>query len=203
MIASETTAIATSTMASMSANVATDSAKVASYPALPAGEEIYDLMGSFSMSYPWLKLLGEVALIVIAIILLWWFYSWITAPVERKRKPIIQSPEVQAMRAIKRLKLSEIWEQRNLKSVCENVAAILKNYCLDAYKLGIGAAATTDEFIPILIDGEVKNAILSPIKEMLEYCDEVRYTGVSENKIEQEELVESLEKLINTKEWRK
>ncbi len=203
MIASETTAIASSTMASMTASVATDSAKVASFPALPPGEEIYDLMGSFSMSYPWLKLLGEILLWVISIYLIWWLYSWITAPIERKRNPIIQSPETQALRAIKRLKLSEIWEQRNIKSVCENVATILKNYCLDAYKLGIGAAATTDEFIPILIDGEVKNAILSPIKEMLEYCDEVRYTGTSDNRIEQEELVDKLEKLINTKEWRK
>ena len=203
MLASETTAIATSTMATTTAGLATDSAKVASFPALPPGEEIYDLMGSFTMSYPWLKLLGEIAIIAISIALLWWFYSWITAPVERKRKPIVQSPEIQAKRAIKRLKLSDIWEKRNIKAICENVASILKNYTLDAYKISIGAAATTDEFIHSIIDNKIKNEILAEIREMLDYCDEVRYTGSYSERISSEDLVNRLEKLIETKGWLK
>ncbi len=203
MLATETSTIVTSTIASATASTATASANVASAPALPPGEEIYDLMGSVTMSYPWLQLLGEIAIAIIALLLIWYFYSWITAPVERVRKPIIQSPETQAFRAIKRLKLSNIWEKRDIKSICENVAAILKNYTYDVYKISIGAAATTDEFIPALIDGSIRNDILSEIKEMLEYCDEVRYTGESNNEIEQEELITKLEKLINTGRWRR
>ena len=198
MLATETSTIASSTIAN-----ATASTNIATAPALPPGEEIYDLMGSATMNYPWLELLGEIAIAIVALILIWLFYSWLTAPVERTRKPIVQSPETQAFRAIKRLKLSSIWEKRDLKSICENVASILKNYTYDVYKLSFGAAATTDEFIPALIDGSIKNDILSEIKEMLNYCDEVRYTGNTNNGINQEELVTKLEKLINTRGWRR
>ena len=203
MLATSSSTIASSTIASATAVSASASANIASAPALPPGEEIYDLMGSVTMNYPWLELLGEIAIAIVALVLIWLFYSWLTAPVERIRKPIVQSPETQAFRAIKRLKLSSIWEKRDLKSICENVASILKSYTYDVYKLSIGAAATTDEFIPALIDGSVKNDILSEIKEMLNYCDEVRYTGNSINGIEQEELVKKLENLINTKNWLK
>ena len=201
MLASETT-IASSTIASAT-STASASSNVATAPVLPPGEEIYDLMGSATMNYPWLELLGEIAIAVIALYLIWLFYSWLTAPVERVRKPIVQSPETQAFRAIKRLKLSNIWEERDIKSICENVASILKNYTYDVYKIGIGAAATTDEFIPALIDGHIKNNILSDIKEMLEFCDEVRYTGNSNNGIDQEQLVSKLIQLINTREWQR
>lgn len=203
MLASETSTIASSTIASQSISTATATTNIATAPALPPGEEIYDLMGSVNMSYPWLQLLGEIAIVIVCLFLLWLFYTWLTAPVERERKHIKQSPETQAVRAIKRLKLSSIWEQRDIKSICENVASILKNYTFDVYKLSIGAAATTDEFISALIDGEIKNNILAEIKEMLDFCDEVRYTGNTNQNISQEELVDKLEKLINTRGWRK
>lgn len=203
MLATETTIIASSTLASNTTALASATNKVASFPALPPGEEIYDLMGSFTMSYPWLKLVGEIALIATGFVIIYLFYSWITTPVERKRKPIVQSPETQALRAIKRLKLSEIWEQHNTKAICENVAAIIKNYALDAYKVSIGAAATTDEFVYAIINAEIKNTVLSEIKEMLEYCDEVRYTGNYTERFSQEDLVKSLENLINIKGWTK
>ena len=201
MTASVTTTIASPTAAVAASASATPN--VASIPALPPGEEIYDLMGSQSMEYPWMSLIGQIALIALCLYLIWLFYSWLTAPVERKRVPIVQSPETQALRAIKRLKLSEIWEKRNIKSICENVAAILKNYALDAYKIGIGAAATTDEFVVDIINEKVRNEITSKIREMLDYCDEIRYTGINNESIKQEELVNSLEELINTRGWRK
>ncbi len=203
MLASETSTIASSTIASATISSASATTNIATAPALPPGEEIYDIMGTVNMSYNWLQLVFEILMVIVCIYLLWLFYSWITAPVERERKPIIQSPETQAFRAIKRLKLSSIWEQRDIKSICENVAAILKNYTFDVYKLGIGAASTTDEFIPALINGEIKNNILSEIKEMLEFCDEVRYTGNTNNNIPQEVLVKKLENLINTRGWRR
>lgn len=188
----------TSIISSQTANVA---ASVATAPALPLGEEIYDIMGGVTLSYPWLSLVGRVSLYILGLYLLFLFYKWLTKPVELVRKPIYQSPETQAFRAIKRLKLSEVWEQQNVKAICENVVAILKNYALDAYRLSIGAAATSDEFIPALIDGKVINQIVSEVKEMLEYCDEVRYTGNSSNRYKPDELVSVLEKLINTKGW--
>lgn len=193
MLATETSIISSQT-ASVTASVATA-------PALPPGEEIYDIIGSVPLPYPWLSLAGQIVLYILGFYLLFLFYKWLTKPVELVRKPIWQSPETQAFRAIKRLKLSEVWEQRNIKAVCENVAAILKNYALDAYKLSIGAAATSDEFIPALIDGKVINQIVSEVKEVLEYCDEVRYTGNSSDKYKPDDLVAVLEKLINTKGW--
>ena len=203
MTATGTSIIASSTLGSATANVASSASNVASMPALPPGEEIYDLMGTFSMSYPWGKLAIEILIVIVCIYLIWLFYSWLITPVERKRVPIVQSPEVQALRAIKRLKLSEIWEKKNLKSICENVAAILKNYALDAYKISLGAAATTDEFVLDIINGKVKNEVTSKIKEMLNFCDEIRYTGNTNNSFNQEDLVNSLEELINTRGWRK
>ncbi|MBQ2593102.1 MAG: hypothetical protein II567_07465 [Candidatus Riflebacteria bacterium] len=201
MIATETSTIASS--AAVTAKAASVSSNVASIPALPPGEEIYDLMGTQTMDYPWMSLLGQIALAILCLYLLWLFYSWLTAPVERKRVPIVQSPEVQAIRAIKRLKLSEIWEKRNIKSICENVAVILKNYAYDEYKIGIGAAATTDEFVMAVINEKVRNEVTSKIKEMLNFCDEIRYTGSDNAYIEQEDLVNTLEGLINTRGWRK
>ena len=203
MTATGTSIIASSTLASTTASVASSTTKIASMPALPPGEEIYDLMGTFSLSYPWGKLVLEILIVIFCIYLIWLFYSWLITPVERKRIPIVQSPEVQALRAIKRLKLSDIWEKRNLKSICENVAAILKNYALDAYKISLGAAATTDEFVLDIINGKVKNEVTSKIKEMLNFCDEIRYTGNTSNSFNQEDLVNSLEELINTRGWRK
>ena len=204
MLATETTIIATHTIiASNTGNISSETARIASIPALPIGEEIYDLMDTVSMSYPWENLFLEIAIIIVCIYFLYLFYSWITSPVEKKRNPIVQSPETQALRAIKRLKLSDVWEKRNIKSICENVASILKNYALDAYHIGLGAASTTDEFIPAVIDGKVKNEILCQIREMLDYCDEIRYTGNNNEKLKPEELVNTLEKLINTKGWQR
>ena len=203
MLATETSTIASATIATVSANVKTASSTVASVPVLPPGEEIYDLMGTVTMEYPWLNLLGKIAIVAFCLYLLWLFYSWLTAPVERKRTPIVQSPEVQALRAIKRLKLSEIWEKHNIKSICETVAAILKNYALEAYKISIGAAATTDEFVYDVINEKVRNEVTSKIKEMLNFCDEIRYTGSTNDSFKQEDLVKTLEELINTRGWRK
>ena len=64
MTATGTSIIASSTLASTSASVASSTTKIASMPALPPGEEIYDLMGTFSMSYPWGKLLIEIIIVI-------------------------------------------------------------------------------------------------------------------------------------------
>lgn len=202
MLASTTENIIATTTST--ANVASVTSVASQTPQLPPmGEEIFDILGTVGMSYPWLMLVGKIAMAAVCLCLVWLFYKWVTAPVKRVKKIIVQSPEVMAKRAIKRMKLSEIWENRNIKSICENIVAILKNYALDEYKLSIGAAATTDEFIPDLINGHVKNEVLSEVKLLLEYCDEVRYTGRENNSRTPESLVETLEKLIDIKGWRK
>lgn len=202
MIATLSENITTATASIASGSIASTTNNVASIPALPPGEEIYDIMDTLSLDYPWFTIIKEALFIIVFILLIYYFYKWLISPVIRKRYKIVQSPEIQAMRAIKRLKLSDIWKNKDIKSICENVAAILKNYTQDAYNIGIGAAATTDEFIPDLIDGRVKNSILSKIKDILEYCDNIRYTGSFDNIMEPEELVGLLENIINTEGWK-
>lgn len=202
MLASTTENIIATTTST--ASVASATSAASQTPKLPPlGEEIFDIAGTVDMSYPWLLLFEEIALAAVGLGIVWLIYKMLTAPVERVRKPIVQSPEVMAKRAIKRMKLSEIWEKQDIKSICENVAAILKNYALDEYKLSIGAAATSDEFIPDLINGHVRNEVLSEIRNLLAYCDEIRYTGSENDSRTPESLVDSLEKLISIKGWRR
>lgn len=202
MLASTTENIIATTTST--ASVASATSAASQTPKLPPlGEEIFDIAGTVDMSYPWLLLFEKIALAAVGLGIVWLIYKMLTAPVERVRKPIVQSPEVMAKRAIKRMKLSEIWEKQDIKSICENVAAILKNYALDEYKLSIGAAATSDEFIPDLINGHVRNEVLSEIRNLLAYCDEIRYTGSESNSRTPENLVATLEKLISIKGWRR
>lgn len=202
MLASTTENIIATTTST--ASVASATSAASQTPKLPPlGEEIFDIAGTVDMCYPWLLLFEKIALAAVGLGIVWLIYKMLTAPVERVRKPIVQSPEVMAKRAIKRMKLSEIWEKQDIKSICENVAAILKNYALDEYKLSIGAAATSDEFIPDLINGHVRNEVLSEIRNLLAYCDEIRYTGSENDSRTPESLVDSLEKLISIKGWRR
>ncbi|HPT47713.1 MAG TPA: hypothetical protein PLM07_17680, partial [Candidatus Rifleibacterium sp.] len=85
---------------------------VASMPALPPGEEIFDLMPPQGMAYPWLQLLWQAAGVVLAFWLLWLFYRWLTEPVPRTVRVLNQNPQKLALRAIERLKLSPVWQQR-------------------------------------------------------------------------------------------
>lgn len=205
MLSSETQNIIASATASGTAGMnASESAGINAtqtqqFP--PMGEEIFDLMNTVKMQYPWGELLINITMTIIAIIVLYLFYCWLTKPVEKVRKPIIQSPHKQAERAITRMRLSPIWEQKNVKAICETIVAILKNYAKDEFHIGIGDAATTDEFIPVLIDAKVKNQIISEIRELLDYCDEARYTGVISNRKSPENLVETLEHLIDCGGW--
>jgi hypothetical protein len=201
MIATISNNIASTTLSSNTANIASNSTNIASFPALPPGEEIYDLMDTLSMSFPWFDSIKEIVLIVIGVIIISYFYKWLISPVIKKRVPIDQSPETHAIRAIKRLKLSDVWKNRDIKTICEKVASILKNYALEAYKIGIGDAATTDEFIIDIINCKIKNSILSEIKNILNYCDDVRYTGGNVDNIKPEDLIQTLENLIHTEGW--
>lgn len=181
---------------------ATGTAVIASYPALPPGEEIYDLMPPQTLNYPWWQLVLQVATVVMVFYLLWLFYRWITSPVVRQRKAIVQSPQKQALRAIERLKLSPVWQQRHLKEICEILPGILKTYAHDGFGLGIGAAATSDELMRSLLNGRIANSICSEIKELVTACDLIKYAGVVEYKKSPDELLAMLHKLVVREGWK-
>lgn len=181
---------------------ASGTALVASAPALPSGDEIYDLMPPHALSYPWGELLLQVAAVIIVFYLLWMFYSWLTAPVVRPRRAVIQSPRKLAQRAIERLRLSPVWQERQQKEICETLAGILKTYAREGFDLGIGAPATSDEFMQSLISGKVALAVRSEAKELMRVCDLIKFSGDTAVEKSQEELLDMLSALVNREDWR-
>lgn len=178
------------------------SVATASLPTLPPGEEIYDIMPPQGLQYPWWELVVQTLLVVAIFYLLWLFYCWLTMPVVRERKPVVQSPKKQAQRAIARLKLSPVWQQRQLKEICEIFASILKTYAREGFGIGIGAAATTDEFMAGL-RGRVMKEVVSEAGELLMICDQIKYCGLERHEKTPEDLLKMLEKLIVKEEWQK
>lgn len=200
---SSTTATIAAGATATAALTASNSAGVATCPALPAGEEIYDLMPPQSLAYPWWSLVAQALAAVAVFYLLWLFYRWLTQPVVKLRQPVRQSPQKQAFRAIERLKLSPVWEQRQLKEICETLAQILKSYARDAFAIGMGEPATTDELLNSLQSGKISGAVYGQIKDLLMVCDQIKYTGLEFHKKTQEELIEDLRQLISLEGWKK
>ena len=203
MTTTATATIIASNTALATASQEVASTEVASVPPLLPGEEIYDITSAVTMPYPWLNDIVCGGIVLIVLLAIYFFYRWLTAPVERIRKEIKQSAETQAHRAIKRLQLSDVWQRNDIKAICENVAAILKNYAQDKHNIGIGAAATSDEFINYLLDGKVRNEIMSDVRDMLGFCDEIRYMALENTQFTSESLVETLTKLIDAGGWTK
>lgn len=171
-------------------------------PDLPPGEEIYDLMPGASLPMPW----GQVALQslgwVLAIWLLIMFYQWLVSPVKVQRQLKPQSPQKLAIRAIKRLRISPIWEQRQHKEICEAIAAILKTYLKNAYEVGMGPPATTDEFIRALVDAGISSEMRKKSAALLNTCDQIKFTGASSDDVDENKLVASLKEMILSRGWR-
>lgn len=171
-------------------------------PDLPPGEEIYDLMPGASLPMPW----GQVALQslgwVLAIWLLIMFYQWLVGPVKVQRHLKPQSPQKLAIRAIKRLRISPIWEQRQHKEICETIAAILKTYLRDAYEAGLGPPATTDEFLRALMEAGISSEMRKKSAVLLNACDQIKFAGASNDNVDEKELLASLEEMILSKRWR-
>ncbi len=182
---------------------ATATAVVASSPVLPPGEEIFDLMPPQALSYPWLQIAGQAAAVAVAFWLLWLFYRWLTSPVERPVRKIVQSPQKQALRAVERLKLSPVWHEKQAKEICEILAGILKIYAHDGYQIGIGASSTSDELIACL--GRVSTApdVMKNVYELLDFCDRVKFTGSAELSITPENLSDRLVWLLRHEGWLK
>ena len=176
---------------------------VASMPALPPGEEIFDLMPPQGMAYPWLQLLWQTAEVVLAFWLLWLFYSWLTAPVPRTARVLNQNPRKLAMRAIERLKLSPVWQQRQLKEICETLAGVLKTYARQAYSIGLGASSTSDELLDSFASQPVSAEVTSRVRKFLDTCDRIKFTGVAAVGVAPEDLADQLSSLVMHQGWLK
>lgn len=175
---------------------------VASQPALPPGEEIYDLMPAHSVGLPIASILLQVLGVIFVFWLLWIFYCWLTAPVQRPVRCLDLSPQQMALRAIARLERSPVWQQREMKDICENLAGILKTYMHDAFSLGIGPAATTDELLESLKNRGIVGAVFACSRDLLNACDYIKFTGAQADKSLAPSMLEDLKNLVTSEEWR-
>jgi len=180
---------------------ATAPAVVASAALLPPGEEIFDIRPAVQIPWPWWETVFEAVLIVLLFWLLWLFYQWLMAPVARVQRKIVQSPQKQALRAIERLKLSPVWEHRQMKEICETLAVILKTYAHEAFNLGLGASSTTDELFGVLDRSTIAGDVYGQIRELLLACDLVKFTGSEGADIDPEVLLAMLANLIRRGVW--
>ncbi len=183
------------------AAVATASVATATtLPPLPPGEEIYDLMPTLTMSLPWLSYLFKIFVVVLVIYCLYRLYIWmITEPI-RVRPPLVVSPEKAAFRAIERLRLSPVWQQRQMKEICETLTFILKSYLFERYQVGLGPAATSDEFLRSLAEKNPAPELKKRVAELFAACDRVKFMGES-SQIAAEDLLESVWQLIKSEGW--
>ena len=171
-------------------------------PALPPGEEIYDLMPVHSVGIPILPILGQALLVVAAFWLLWLFYRWLTTPVQRPRRKLELSPQQMALRAIARLERSPVWQHRQMKEICESVAAILKTYAHDAWAIGIGAAATTDEFLESFRHHGMATSIFARSRDLLNDCDQIKFAGIDGDPDMAAGMLNELKQLVTQEGWK-
>ncbi len=171
-----------------------------SLPALPPGEEIYDLMPPAWMALPWLEWFGKGLLAFLAVVALYKFYYWLISEPQRVRPEIRQSPQKQALRALRRLKLSPVWSQRQMKEISENLVVILKSYIKEEYEIGLGAAATSDEMLASLKADNVSSSIIKEVRELFAVCDRIKFTG-DPCDADADKMADIVEQLLHKKGW--
>jgi len=187
--------------ASATVAVASQSAKPA-LPALPPGEEIYDLMPVHSVGLPILQVLGQALAVLAVFWLLWLFYRWLATPVQRPRRKLELSPQQMALRAIARLERSPVWQQRQMKEICENIAGILKTYAQNAYAIGIGPAATTDEFLESFRHNVMATSIFARSRDLLNDCDQIKFAGAKADPELASGMLNELKQLVSKEDWK-
>ncbi len=172
----------------------------ADLPTLPPGEEIYDLMPPVSVPFPWLQFLSQIFLWALVLLLMYLFYRWLQKEPSRERIIIRPDPEKMAIRAIERLKLSPVWQKRQMKEICESLAAILKSYLFERYQIGLGMASTSDEMMASLLNSspELRRRACG----LFDDCDRVKFMGDQIDSTP-EKLLEILTGLIKAEGWKK
>ncbi|MGM0599947.1 MAG: hypothetical protein ACQETH_09050 [Candidatus Rifleibacteriota bacterium] len=171
-----------------------------SLPELPPGEEIYDLMPFAKLAFPWLYWFLQLLIFLFAIFVFFKLWRWLNTEPEKVRKPIIQSPEKQAERALRRLKLSPVWNNRQMKEICEVLVKILKTFIKQKYDIGLGAAATSDEMMESLNKENIAKGVLKDIGDLFNTCDRIKYTGKT-YEADAEKLASLVKKLILSRRW--
>ncbi len=177
--------------------IATAGAKL---PPLPPGEEIYDLMPVVSMTFPWWEYLLYFMAIVAAAWLVSRIYRWLISEPVRERRHIQPDPEKMAFRAIKRLQLSPVWQNRQMKEICETLVFILKSFLLEKYHIGIGPAATSDEMLQTLVNGKAEPELRRRVNDLFDVCDRIKFMG-ERVEVPAEELVDRVAALIRDRGW--
>lgn len=167
---------------------------------LPPGEEIYDLMPALPVAFPWWQYLFHFLGWVLAAWLLYRIYNWLISEPERVRPVIRQSPEKMAFRAIKRLQLSPVWQNRQMKEICETLVFILKSYLFEKYQIGLGPAATSDEMLQTLVAENSSPELRRKVAQLFDTCDRIKFMGESGDAAA-EDLLETLFYLIKAEGW--
>lgn len=171
-----------------------------SLPALPPGEEIYDIRPPIGLPYPWAELALKAFLLILFLFLLYRIWNWLTAEPRRQPRVISQSPEKMALRAIKRLQLSPVWHERQMKEICETLVFILKDYLKEAHDVGLGAAATSDEMLSSLQSCKPPHGFVKKAAELFEICDRIKFTGQN-YEADADKLVSKVKELVQNKGW--
>ncbi|MEW6711666.1 MAG: hypothetical protein AB1403_17725 [Candidatus Riflebacteria bacterium] len=172
----------------------------ADLPTLPPGEEIYDLMPPVTVPFPWFQLLSQIFFWAFILLVMYGFYRWLQKEPSRERIILRPDPEKMATRAIERLKLSPVWQKRQMKEICESLAAILKSYLFERYQIGIGVAATSDEMMASLVNSE--SELRRRACGLFDDCDRVKFMGAQIDS-SPERLLEILTGLIKAEGWKK
>ena len=174
-----------------------------SLPALPPGEEIYDVALPVGLPYPWLHFFLHYAGICLIIWLVYRLYIWFItpAPMKKKKLPPID-PLVEALRALERLKKSPLWENGQVKDVCEQLTVILKHFLKSKFNLGIGVAATSDELIASMRTAEVERTLIRLSLELFDICDSVRYAKGHLGTTTFDDLLSSVKTLLTREDWK-
>jgi hypothetical protein len=177
---------------------------VSSLPALPPGEEIYDLRGPVTVPFPWAETILWYALLGGLVWLTYRLLLWVTRPVAVLAPPPPPPPDPleEALKALQRLRASPIWEQAQVKDICEALPAILKQYLRDRFSLGLGPAATTDELLRDLRNESISAGITVLVADTMNLCDAVKYAKGNLGNLTLEDLLARTRDLIIRKDWR-
>lgn len=176
----------------------------ATLPPLQPGDEIYDLRNPATVPYPWMETIIWYTGFLLSIWILFRLVTLLQKPVPEKvpLPPPPVDPLKEALSALDRLKVSPIWQEGQIKDICEALAAILKTYLKERFSLGIGYAATSDELLADLRDQNVRSTIFDATRSLMNVCDGIKFARGTLGSMTMEGLYNQTRDLIVRKDWR-
>ena len=191
-------ATVTSTLASPTNGVATG------LPALPPGEEIYDLNPARMIPLPWLSLALQLLVVLVALWVLWRLSLYLLNQglhEEPEPPPPPPDPLEEALEALQRLKTHLTAGGVNEKDLCERLAGILKVFVHRRVQAGFGGGSTTDELIAALRGQQIETALIQDVEQVQTLGDAVKFARGSLGALTPAEMVAGYETLIKRPEW--